>query len=349
MENLALTGVRCAWSRAALVDDDSDEIVEGVSFSVKPGMWYALVGDNGIGKSTLLHAIAGSCAHMAGTVHLLGRTIEPGMIRQRFDLGLQFVPQEVLCTANWRWSDVETAALRHRPGLAMRTAIRDMYENIRDGGILSSDEALMPPRLARLLISILSCPSVLLLDEIGTIFSHSQGEEIYKVIRRLVPESSVIFVEHDVRIAEKAADNVGEFIAVDLENESKPRIQFRQRESRIDLSSNSSYTESPQVHQTAKYLRSEESAASHLALARRAGILSRRQTDAILGQAVKRWPYIASSKKVAHFSGGMKVILDVVMDIVVCEDVDLSDARIRHVHQRNRDALRSLAAQRRGS
>jgi iron complex transport system ATP-binding protein len=58
-------------------------VVDGVSLSLHPGQWVALVGPNGAGKSTLLQLLAGLLPAEAGGVALLGRPLADWPPRER--------------------------------------------------------------------------------------------------------------------------------------------------------------------------------------------------------------------------------------------------------------------------
>lgn len=51
------------------------EVITDISFSVEPGKSVGIVGPNGVGKSTLLQAIAGGVSASAGSVRLAGLDI----------------------------------------------------------------------------------------------------------------------------------------------------------------------------------------------------------------------------------------------------------------------------------
>ncbi len=80
-------------------------IVDGVSFSVKPGDWLMLIGPNGAGKSTIVNAVSRGVPY-TGTVlfegkdvqkmpaHLLARGM--GVLAQQHTVGYAFSVEEVV-------------------------------------------------------------------------------------------------------------------------------------------------------------------------------------------------------------------------------------------------------------
>ena len=72
---LEACGLTLAW-------DEGDPVVEGVDIVVRPGETVCLVGKSGMGKTTLLHALAGLTMPRAGSVLLYGEDVtgQPGRI-----------------------------------------------------------------------------------------------------------------------------------------------------------------------------------------------------------------------------------------------------------------------------
>jgi branched-chain amino acid transport system ATP-binding protein len=82
---LDVQGLRVSYSGVLAVSQ--------VDLHVDAGEIVALVGGNGMGKSTTLRAIAGLNACDAGTIHFDGKPIEKVPAHQRVPLGLSLVPE----------------------------------------------------------------------------------------------------------------------------------------------------------------------------------------------------------------------------------------------------------------
>ncbi|MEZ5740818.1 MAG: heme ABC exporter ATP-binding protein CcmA [Burkholderiaceae bacterium] len=76
-----------AWGPAGLACDAGDRpLFAGVGWQLQPGQWISLTGRNGVGKTTLLRALAGLVRPVAGQVQAGGRTIDPRAPRWRAGL-----------------------------------------------------------------------------------------------------------------------------------------------------------------------------------------------------------------------------------------------------------------------
>ncbi len=72
----------------------STTILEDVSLDVPAGGTLALLGRNGVGKSTLLATLMGITTWRGGSIRLGGRAVETLATHERNRLGLGYVPQE---------------------------------------------------------------------------------------------------------------------------------------------------------------------------------------------------------------------------------------------------------------
>ncbi|WP_018698638.1 ABC transporter ATP-binding protein [Amorphus coralli] len=83
---LRLEGVTAGYGDGIVLDD--------VSLSIAPGESLAVLGRNGVGKTTLLETIVGNTRLRRGSVHLGGRDVTRLSPHARVRAGLGWVPQE---------------------------------------------------------------------------------------------------------------------------------------------------------------------------------------------------------------------------------------------------------------
>ena len=67
--------------------------VKGVSFTVDEGEIVALIGANGAGKTTIMHAISGLIGKSGGTVSLAGQDITGTPAHKLVSMGMAQVPE----------------------------------------------------------------------------------------------------------------------------------------------------------------------------------------------------------------------------------------------------------------
>jgi len=69
-------------------------VIRGVSGSVRPGQVLAVVGRNGVGKSTLLKTLAGQLPLTGGMITWAGAALVDQPLHGRLGLGIAFAPQD---------------------------------------------------------------------------------------------------------------------------------------------------------------------------------------------------------------------------------------------------------------
>jgi ABC-2 type transport system ATP-binding protein len=71
------------------------EVLSGVSLRVDRGAWFCLLGPNGVGKSTLLHCIAGRLEPTSGNVRISGQPLATAPTTAKARLGYACAPDQL--------------------------------------------------------------------------------------------------------------------------------------------------------------------------------------------------------------------------------------------------------------
>ena len=85
-ELLAVKGLSAGYGRAVVLSD--------ISFRLGEGEALAVLGRNGMGKTTLIDSLVGVTRHFTGSIALGGREIAAAAPEARAALGIGWVPQE---------------------------------------------------------------------------------------------------------------------------------------------------------------------------------------------------------------------------------------------------------------
>jgi branched-chain amino acid transport system ATP-binding protein len=177
-------------------------IVERLSLSVSAGETVAIVGRNGVGKTTLLELIAGRAERQSGEIRVSGRDVCRLSIHERARMGIGYVPQQREVFRSLTVS--EHLAIAARPGHWSRDMVLELFPSLSArvnslGAHLSGGEQQMLA-IARALITN---PSILLMDEPSEGLAPVVVEQLVSAIRSLVDGSnlSVLLVEQRVDIA----------------------------------------------------------------------------------------------------------------------------------------------------
>jgi urea transport system ATP-binding protein len=199
----------------ALRDVDSfygrSHALHGVTMDVADGGITAVLGRNGVGKTTLLKTIIGLVDRMRGRIELQGTDIAPEPAFRRARLGIAYVPQgrEIIPDFSIRENILLGAFARGDGKRSVPDTVASLFpylaENLdRPGGVLSGGQQ-QQLAIAR---ALAADPKLLLLDEPTEGIQPSIVEEIEALILRLNKEIgiTVILVEQNVAFARRAAD-----------------------------------------------------------------------------------------------------------------------------------------------
>jgi branched-chain amino acid transport system ATP-binding protein len=186
------------------------KVLEGVSFSVPAGQRLAVLGRNGMGKTTLLATLAGQTKRYDGRIRLgdADLTLAPSATRAHHGLG--YVPQARCIFPTLTVEENLFVGLKGRPksaleeGYAMFPRLKERRRNL--GSQLSGGEQQMLST-AR---TILGRPSVLLLDEPLEGLAPVICEELMAAFAELAEagDMTILLVEQRIQSALDFADHV---------------------------------------------------------------------------------------------------------------------------------------------
>jgi branched-chain amino acid transport system ATP-binding protein len=190
---LKVEGVRAGYGDAVVIDEIGFELGEGQSM--------ALLGRNGVGKTTLILTLMGHTRLFGGTMSLRGARFERMPSNRRVALGLGWTPQERGIFASLTVEENLSVAARPGPWNAKRIfeifpALAERRANF--GNQLSGGEQQMLA-IGR---ALMTNPALLLLDEPLEGLAPIIVEELARTIERLSGEGiGILLVEQHTELA----------------------------------------------------------------------------------------------------------------------------------------------------
>jgi branched-chain amino acid transport system ATP-binding protein len=190
------------------------QILFGVSLSVEKGECVALLGRNGVGKTTTLRSIMGLTAPSRGTVRYNGVDITGRPAYQAAKLGLGFVPEErrIFPDLTVR-QNLEVARKPAASAHSKEWTVEAVFETFpaladlagRKGGYLSGGEQQMLT-IGR---TLMGNPDLLLLDEPSEGLAPLVVENMLEQVSRLKREGlTILLAEQGVDFSLALADRV---------------------------------------------------------------------------------------------------------------------------------------------
>lgn len=199
---LEISGVECGYA--------GGKVLNGVSMTVERGEIVALIGRNGVGKTTLMRALIGLVPLMAGSIVLNGDEIGDSRPYARARHGVGYVPQgrEVFPALTVR-ENLQVGAQSNRARLAeMLDKVVGYFPVLgarfqQKAGTLSGGEQ-QQLAIARALIG---SPKILLLDEPSEGIQPSIVDLIGETLTRITNETGigVLLVEQNMGMVESVA------------------------------------------------------------------------------------------------------------------------------------------------
>jgi branched-chain amino acid transport system ATP-binding protein len=191
---LVLNGVRAGYGETIILED--------LSFTVPERGSLAVLGRNGVGKTTLLATIMGHTTFHSGKIVFNGKEAQSTPVYERARSGIGYVPQDRLIFPSL--SVEENLTVAARPGRWTRERVYDLFPRLAErrshrGNQISGGEQQMLA-IGR---ALMGNPTLLLMDEPLEGLAPIIVEALLKALKRLVAEDSLamILVEQHAKLA----------------------------------------------------------------------------------------------------------------------------------------------------
>ena len=186
-------------------------VLRGVNMEIMPGEVIALLGRNGVGRSTTAKAIMGEVAPK-GEILFKGQPIAGLESHKISRLGLGYVPEsrDIFPTMTVRQNLVLGVKDMKNPGKYSIEQMLDMFPNLRaradnPAGVLSGGEK----QMLTMCRTLMGDPELIIIDEptegLAPLIVTQVGEMIAEIAKAGV---SILLVEQKLSIALKIADRV---------------------------------------------------------------------------------------------------------------------------------------------
>lgn len=208
-----------------------------VNIEIHEGKNLAIIGPNGAGKTTFLNICTGYLKPSSGTVQFLGRDVTGKSPRQITRMGVARafqIPQ--LFTEHTALENLLIAAAAREKRWAPLTRIGDLPErdemmhllemvncaHVADRSVVELPEG--QRKLVDIAIALALKPKLLFMDEPTSGVASSEKFGVLDIIAKALAESKVtsVFVEHDMGIVERFADEVAVWNRGEILHRGKP-------------------------------------------------------------------------------------------------------------------------------
>ena len=191
-------------------------ILRGLSLTAQTGKLTAILGANGVGKSTLLKAVYGFLKPHSGQVLLNGNNVTGTATHRLINLGISYIPQqpgvfkhmsvrENLMLGAWTFqNDKKRIESKIEDNFNRFPILREKQHD--HAGSLSGGQQ----RMVEIGRTLMTDPEVILVDEPTAGLAKLLSEEVYEMLVDLRDEEglTILLVDQEIREALKIADYV---------------------------------------------------------------------------------------------------------------------------------------------
>lgn len=208
-----------------------------VSLRIEKGVRHALIGPNGAGKTTLVNLLTGVLRPDSGTVRLAGKDVTPLSQAERVVRGLARTFQLNTLFPGLTVLESVALAVLQRCGKGARfwggwqshtdevEEARALLATLR----LESEKATLTrklpygkQRLLEIALALAMRPKVLLLDEPAAGIPAAESAELFSRIAALPEDVSILFIEHDMNLVFRFAQQITVLAGGEVLEEGSP-------------------------------------------------------------------------------------------------------------------------------
>lgn len=187
------------------------DIISNLNLTVKPKEIVAILGRNGMGKTTLMKSLIGMIPSKSGEITLDGKSISPLKSHERVSAGIGFVPQGRMIFSTMTVSEnietglTSTGQTRIPSDLYSLFPVLDEMKQRRGGNLSGGQQQQLA--IAR---ALASNPSVLLLDEPTEGIQPSIIKEMARTLKQIRTQRglTIIVSEQVLSFALDMADRI---------------------------------------------------------------------------------------------------------------------------------------------
>ena len=188
------------------------QALKGISFKVNEGEVIALIGANGAGKTTILHAVSGLLSPKAGSIDFEGHDLIKTPSHKIVSLGMSHVPEGRRVFSQLSvYDNLRLGAFTRKDKDEIERSLQHVYKRFprlkerknQFAGTLSGGEQQMLAMGRALMAS----PKIILMDEPSMGLSPIMVSEIFDIIKSISTSgTTVLLVEQNAKKALSIAD-----------------------------------------------------------------------------------------------------------------------------------------------
>lgn len=213
------------------------KVINDVSFKVKTGEIFGLVGESGCGKSTIAKMLVGLLQPDSGAISIEGKSIDQ-FTRKDLSKKIQYVFQNPVASLNPKLSiqNILSTPLKTVRGLTKRSCNKKLLEILDMVNMPRSSLERFPHEFSggqaqRLCLAraLLARPDILVLDEPVSALDVSIQAQILELLVTLKKEFRLtfIFISHDLSVVESFCDSVSVLYYGEIVEHSSSKKIFR--------------------------------------------------------------------------------------------------------------------------